>query len=275
MFRARFLVHRAVPAVGLATGLFAGSAACEGAPEGLFAQHKPTILRRPADVPTAEPPVVLEYFALQGLGELSRLVLEVTGTAYESVFHFGTGAYKKYAPFGQLPILHDGSNLICESGAIARHLARKACIDGSNLAEKAKVDMYFELSRDIVKEKAAAHDMDAESSAKLKGYLAIADKSCNGKTFVGDTLTFADVGMFHALHWMREQAPGSLTPYPNLDAFVSHFEAIPNVKAYLASPRRVPLTNNEMGKGHQGLPGYRFIAPLKRATYATPWEPPM
>lgn len=275
MFRARSLLLRAVPTAAAATGLFAAGAVCEPAPEGFFAQRGPSIVHRLVDTPSPEAPVVLEYFALQGLGELSRLILEVTGMPYDSVFHFGTGVYKKYAPFGQLPILRDGSLMLCESTAIARHLARKACIDGGSLAEKGLVDMYFELSRDIAKEKSAAFNIDADASAKLRGFLATAEKSCSGRTFVGDSLTFADVGMFHALHFMKEQAPGALAAYPKLTQFVSYFESIPNVKEYLASPRRVPLSENEMGKGHKGLPGYKFTAPLKKASYATPWEPPM
>ena len=52
------------------------------------------------------------------------------------------------------------------------------------------------------------------------------------------------------------------------------FRSQPNVAAYLDSARRVPLSRNELGKGHTGLPGYDFIAPLRRATYAAVWEGP-
>ena len=79
---------------------------------------------------------------------------------------------------------------------------------------------------------------------------------------------------FHQLHWFEQVQPGSLSAYPKLSSFVSAFAAQPNIAAYLASPRRVPLTSNEMGKGHTGLPGYEFTKPLRVATYATAWEGP-
>ena len=36
----------------------------------------------------------LHYFCLRGLGELPRLMLEVTGTAYDSVMYFDSKEYR-------------------------------------------------------------------------------------------------------------------------------------------------------------------------------------
>ena len=47
---------------------------------------------RPEGVPFEG--VELHYFCLRGLGELPRLMLEVTGTAYDSVMYFDSKEYR-------------------------------------------------------------------------------------------------------------------------------------------------------------------------------------
>jgi len=268
-------IAASVAAAGAATlqRRAAESHAAAPAPESLAAQRPPSVVRvAPLDDP---PDVTLEYFALRGLGELPRLILELTGIPYDSVYHFGTGVYKPYAPFGQLPVLRDGPLLICESGAIARHLARKACIDGGDAADKARVDMFFELAKDLTSKKSGIHDPASADGKRLAAMLATAEANCGGAHFVGSSTTLADVALFHALHTFDEVAPGSLEPYPKLKAFVKKFAAQPAIAEYLHSDRRVPLTANEDGKQpHSGLPGYKFKEPLRPGTYATPWSPP-
>ena len=105
-------------AVAAAAAIGIGQASCEAAlpPTGLAAAHPSTIVTARAEKPS----LTLEYFCLRGLGELPRLVLEATGTPYNSVFHFASGGvnWKDYSPFGQLPILRDGTLLMTESGAM-------------------------------------------------------------------------------------------------------------------------------------------------------------
>ena len=47
------------------------------APQSLAANMPPTVVVRAADDPHVKPEMTLEYFALRGLGELPRLILEV------------------------------------------------------------------------------------------------------------------------------------------------------------------------------------------------------
>ena len=94
-----------------------------------------------------------EYFALRGLGEIPRLLLEVLEVPYSSVFHFAGNLYKPYAPFGQLPTHREGDLILSQSGTISRHLANNL-IAGDTPAERARVDMYFELAKDISGKKA-------------------------------------------------------------------------------------------------------------------------
>ena len=117
MLRSLRVAGRTAVALSTAGGAYAF---CAPAPESLAAQRPPSVVK--ATVPS--PPVILEYFALRGLGELPRLLLEVAGVPYDCVFHYGTGAYKEYTnTFGQLPVLRDGESVISESGAICRHIS--------------------------------------------------------------------------------------------------------------------------------------------------------
>ena len=153
--------------------------------------------RRTAEWPlrAGEPvPITLEYFCLRALGELPRLLLEVLDVPYDAVYHYLGGHFKPYAPFGSLPVYREGDLLITQSGAICRHIADRFGIAGASAAERATVDMWFELAKDIKAKKAALYDMDGHADgAKLKQFLVPAEASCDGKHFVGKSLTLADV----------------------------------------------------------------------------------
>ena len=246
-----------------------------GIPTGLGSKHPNSVVSFSGFNKDEPPSLTLEYWCLRGLGELGRLILEATGTPYNSVFHFSGSNYKEYTPFGQLPVLRDGDMLLSESGAIARHLARVTCIDGSTLEERAKVDMYYELAKDIKGKLAGIHDESHADAKGLKNFLGFAEKACSGEHFVGEQLTLADVAMFEILYQMEEIKQGSLDGYTKLSSFVKAFASMPSIAAYLDSPRRVPLSKNELGKGRlKGTDGYVFVKPLKPQTYMTKWEGP-
>ena len=280
LFRRSLLRVLAVPAAAAAAaavGLPSSDCQASG-PRGLATVHPPTVVTKKREGSYDIPTLTLEYFALRGLGELPRLILEATDTPYNSVFHFswpGEGAapaYRKYALFGQLPVLRDGSLILCESTAICKHLARKTCIDGVTMEEKAKVDMYFELAKDIEGKKVCLHDDAHKDWPKLKRFLDAGEQACDGKFFVGSALTLADVAMFKALHTFSELKPGCLADYPKLSQFVGYFASQPSVAAYLDSARRVPLTANEIGDKPWQPNGYEFLQPLRVGTYEAIWD---
>ena len=68
--------------------------------------------------------------------------------------------------------------VLSESGAIARHLARLTCIDGASLEEKAKVDMYYELAKDIKAKLAGMHDEAHADAKSLQTFLGHAEAAC-------------------------------------------------------------------------------------------------
>ena len=274
MFRA---LRRPIAAAATLAAAGAALVSCDAAqPKGLNEQRKASVVARPgtrADVS----PLTLEYFALRGLGEVPRLILEVTGLPYRCVFHYLDGEWRSRAAFGQLPILHDGDLTICQSRTIARYLARKACIDGASEADKVNVDMWCEFHRDLNDKRKAAHDLAGHADGpKLKKMLDMAEgalEAGDGRHFVGGALTVADIMMFSTLHHVEEVKPGVLAPWPRLAAFTRDFAAQPAVAAYLGSDARVPLTPNEAGpQPPSGLPGYAFVSPMRPGSFREEWR---
>ena len=218
-----------------------------------------------------QPPKELHYFCLQGLGELPRLLLEATETPYDSVMYFGKGEYKEFAPFGQLP-LYKGPELdglyLAQSATICRHIARETGLDGTNVLERATQDMIWELAKDISGKKELVHadgPLDAKYEGLFNGAVKMLQKS-EGPYFCGSKLAYGDVCMFHALYTIEQIKPGFIKPWKELDTFVTTVATLPAISQYLNSPRRVPLSANELGKGHTGISGYSYISPLNPTT---------
>jgi len=224
-----------------------------------------------------QPPKELHYFCLQGLGELPRLLLEASETNYDSVMYFGKGEYKELAPFGQLPV-YKGPELddlcLAQSATICRHIARETGLDGSTVVERATQDMAWELSKDISGKKEMIHvegPLDAKYEGLLNGAVKMLQKS-GGPYFSGSKLGLGDVGMFHSLYTIEQIKPGFLKPWKELDAFVTTVASVPAISQYLGSCRRVPLTENELGKGHSGISGYKFISALNPLTVSEVYD---
>ena len=224
-----------------------------------------------------QPPKELHYFCLQGLGELPRLLLEASETPYDSVMYFGKGEYKEFAPFGMLPVYKGpelGDLCLAQSGSICRHIARETGLDGATVKERANQDMIWELSKDISGKKELIHK-EGELDVKLVGFLDGAAKmlkSSGGPYLGGSKIGYGDISMFHALYTLEQIKPGFIKPWTELEDFVTNVANLPPINQYLISSRRVPLSENELGKGHTGISGYKYITPLNPETVAEVYD---
>lgn len=241
-------------------------------PEGLAAEHETVVCHARFAGKDNEKPKTLIYFGLQGLGELARLLLEYTETPYDSVMFFSSKDYKDFAPFGQLPCYKGpelGDLVITQSSAICRHIAREAGIFGNTKAEQAMQDMLWEAGKDIGAKLEVIHaegPVDSRFDGVMKGIVAFIDKH---NLLTGKDLGYGEICVFHSLHKISLIKPDFLNQYDErLKMFVMKVAETPSIANYLESPRRVPLTENEMGKGHTGMGGYKFISPLKPETVA-------
>jgi len=195
----------------------------------------------------------LIYFAFRGRGELPRLVLEAAGAKYEyeALSFEQLGARRSEFAFGQLPAYVDGDLHLVQTQAITRYLGRKHKLYGANDKEAALIDVvaegYVDLITDTFKT-IFGPDFDTNSPKFAEGNLtkhlthlsAILEKNNKGEGFyVGNSLSIADLAAYAVLaDFIRPAYPAVLSKFPKLTHLLSHVEAVPNIKAYLASDRR-------------------------------------
>jgi glutathione S-transferase len=166
--------------------------------------------------------VTLKYFALRGRGEPIRLALVASGAEWteEGVDYAAmkAGAGTADYPFGQVPILVDGSLVLSQMDAIVRHIGRTRNLYGSSNAEAAQIDVvllgvesqrsaygdliYKAALADEAKQTYATTHIDRQSVAARNGgahfaYLeAILSRNNAGAAFVvGDALSIADLAV--------------------------------------------------------------------------------
>lgn len=241
-------------------------------PESLFTEHETVVCHARFAGKEDQKPKTFYYFGLQGLGELPRLLLEYTETPYDSVMFFSSKDFKNFAPFGQLPCYEGpelGDMVLTQSSAVCRHIARETGIFGNTPTEQALQDMLWEAGKDIISKMEVIHaegSVDARFDGIIKGVIAIMDK---GNVLTGKSLGYGEICVFQALHRISEIKPDFLNQYDErLKMFVMKVAETPSIANYLKSPRRVPLTENEQGKGHSGMGGYKYLSPLKPETVA-------
>jgi len=222
----------------------------------------------------------LHYFAIRGLGELPRLLLEYTETPYDSVMYFNTSEYKQFGTFGQMPC-YQGPELgegvfISQSSSICRHIARQTNIWGTSPEEIILQDMLWEAGKDISGKIELVHaegPVDARFDGILTGLIKLKSEGkclseANRSYGKGANLGYGEIGVFYPLYKITEIKPGFLDAYPELLRFVKAVAETPAINRYLQCPRHFPLTQNELGKGNTGAPGYTYISDLKPETVA-------
>merc|ERR1712054_116860 len=103
------------------------------------------------------PEVKLTYFNLRARGEPCRLLLAYGGIKYEDERipppwepTSTWGSLKPTTPFGQLPILKWDGEILCQSMACARFIAREVGLAGNTNLESAQVDEIIDVIQDLI-----------------------------------------------------------------------------------------------------------------------------
>ena len=229
----------------------------------------------------------LEYFALRGLGELPRLLLEYYGMEYKNVYYFSNDiswkARKPSTILGYMPIFSDQYvNNLAESGAICRHLARVyGPTQLGDLQRMAHSDMLMEATRNIP---------NVVNGWRIEWDQILSQEGCNKTVsflnrlvpFVTFTspeheYTLGELSLFMVLQTFHESRPSFLAGSPvdaKLEAFRAKVESHKNIALYLKSDRRIPMTIKEQGepgwkeRSNAVAPntnGYAFLTPLPRS----------
>lgn len=141
-------------------------------------------------------PMELQYFAIRGLAELPRLILEESKTPYIGIYYGRqdfTTHVKPTLPLGRVPVLRnfDGrdsgrESILAQSEAIVRHLARQTNLAGAHndVVQIAHVDMLFETHQELfVSHKSWGQSFDPRALKEANGKALSFGETSNGGNY--------------------------------------------------------------------------------------------
>ncbi|XP_061266890.1 glutathione S-transferase Mu 1-like isoform X2 [Bos javanicus] len=172
-------------------------------------------------------PMILGYWDIRGLAHAIRLLLEYTESNYEEK-KYTMGDAPDYdrsqwlsekftlgLDFPNLPYLIDGAHKLTQSNAILRYIARKHNMCGETEEEKIRVDILENQTMDV------------------RLHMA---RIC----YSPDFLTYVDFLAYDVLDRHRIFEPTCLDEFPNLKDFITRFEGLKRISAYMKSSRFHP-----------------------------------
>ncbi|KAI8881141.1 glutathione S-transferase [Backusella circina FSU 941] len=143
---------------------------------------------------------------------------------------------------GTMPYIEVGDQVFAGSVPILRYLSAKlGKYNGSNDEERYRVDVAVDAAEDwfhsfknglVGGEEGEKKHLETE----LPNWLSIFEGyygETEGSYLLGENITYADMLVYHMID--DEGVAKNLNDYPNLQKFVSSFEARPNIAPYLAS----------------------------------------
>jgi glutathione S-transferase len=222
---------------------------------------------------------------IQGRGEFVRLALEEAGAPYvdvargsekdgqgiPAVRRFLDDAAVRFPPFAP-PLLKAGEQIIGQTANILFFLGPRISLAPQDEAARLWIHQLQLTVADFIKEAHDTHhplgtslyyeDQKPESLrrarefldvriAKYLGYFErVLERNPDGPTWMaGNALTYVDTSMFQVIEGLRYAFPRAMAKiepsYPKLLALHGSVGSRPRLRAYLASPRRIPF--NEKG----------------------------
>ncbi len=215
---------------------------------------------------------------IQGRGEFVRLALEEAGADYIDVARESEGVavmlrmmdHAEHPPFAP-PFLKDGETIVGQTAAVllylgARHgLAPKNPAGGlwthqiqltiTDLVAEAHdthhpvaVSLYYEDQKEEALRRAAEF-RENRIPKFLEWFETILARNPSGDAhLVGDALTYADLSLFQIVEGLTYAFPRAmkriLKDVPRVAALHGAVARRPRIKAYLASPRRIPFNED-------------------------------
>jgi glutathione S-transferase len=231
------------------------------------------------------PPPRLTYFDMRGRAEAIRLVLYLTGTAFEErriTAAEDWASLAPHTPFGLLPLYETDTLELCQSHAILRHLGRENGWLGQDSATDAALDMTQEALAEIQEEvwrfawvdgwrgrrAAFVAQTLAPALARLAAWLARSGPQA--PWFVGNRPTHVDLLAFAVLDEVDAFFPSCLAGEPALAGLHARVVARPPVAAYVASGIRPAV----FGIGADGAKLDPRLPERDRA-FENPWDIPI
>ena len=225
---------------------------------------------------------------IQGRGEYIRLALEEAGAAYTDVARSGDGsaqmmrmmgAGKGMPPFAP-PFLKAGSLLIGHTANILLYLGSRHGLAPKTEAGKLLLHQLQLTITDFVLEVHDTHHPlgpslyyeEQKAPAKKRteefwksrvpkylGYFEALLKANGGAYVTGRRLTYVDLSLFQIVEGMRYAFPRRMKAFereiPGLVGLRDRVAARPNIKAYLASDRRIAFNEDGIFRRYKALDG--------------------
>jgi len=213
----------------------------------------------------------LWYWAeIQGRGEFVRLPMEAAGIAYVDVAReqgsdaliADMQARSHRAPFAP-PYLDTGSQLISQVANILLWLGERHRLAPEEDSTRTWLHEVQLTIADFVAEVHQVHhpvgvglyyeDQKAEAlriagefrAERMPKFLGWFERSVEGEWLAGDSWSYGDTSIFQLIEGLRYMFPRRMAAiegdYPRLVAIRDRVAALPGIKAYLASERRIPF----------------------------------
>jgi len=196
------------------------------------------------------PNIKLTYFDLRARAEPCRLLLAYSGTKYTDERLPAPwddmapwAALKPNTPWGQVPTLEYDGEVLGQSMACARFLAREFNLAGKTSLEMAQVDEIVDHIQDLLNGWYNLHHAkdDAGKEKFLETNIPTGmqqlEKKLNsrgGQFFVGNAFSWADLHVFFYVTDMKLMSGKDVdTATPLVKALVEKVGNMPNIKAYV------------------------------------------
>ena len=228
---------------------------------------------------------------IQGRGEFVRLALEQAGAPYVDVAREtgpgqGTdallalldegGAHPPFAP----PILRDGEVLVAQTAAILLYLGPKLGLTPKDEPARLWTHQIQLTLADLVAEAHETHhpvgvglyyeDQQPEAARRAAEFrreripkflewleTVLVRNSAGSGGLVGADLSYADLSAFQVVEGLRYAFPAAtrdaLARTPRLAALAARVRELPNIAAYLASPRRIACNEDDIFRHYPEL----------------------
>ena len=184
----------------------------------------------------------LIYFNTRGRAEIVRLILAQAGVQYEDkrITKEEWGELKPNTPNGAVPILEVDGKTIGGSIPIARFVAERHGLAGSNDLENAEIASIMDLLGDLVLAYVEVYfEKDETRKGELKKtfeeelgpkYLSFLEKRVTGGWLYGSKVTYVDLAFFNLSSRLPDEV---LTNFPGLKSVKENVEALPNIAKWI------------------------------------------
>lgn len=206
----------------------------------------------------------LGYWKIRGLAQPIRLLQEYLGLEFEDIRYecgpapdYSRKAWEDVKPtmgldFPNLPYYIDGDVCLTQSSAILAYIAEKHNLGGSTPKDRAILAMINGAVSDVRSGYAGlCYSPDFEKLrsgfvSDLPRRLKPFDEYLKTRSWIsGDQLSYPDFNLYDLLDCLKTLEPNCLNAFPRLQQYITKFEALPQIAAYMQSPRflKYPFNN--------------------------------